>query len=1161
MADFVHLHLHSEYSLLDGACRISDIPAMAKKMGHSAVAITDHGVLYGAVAFCEACRKEGIKPIVGCEVYVAPRSRHLKEGKGDQSGHHLVLLVKDRIGYRNLCRMVSRSFTEGFYSKPRVDLELLEEYHEGLIALSGCIGGTVPRFILAGDMDSAEKYALKMNSIFGEGNYYLEIQDHKMDEERQVREGILSISKATGIPMVATGDVHYLRRGDAQTQAILMCIQTGTTVADGRPMGFQTDEFYYKSTEEMARTFAAFPKACENTVRIAELCSFDFEYGKLHLPAFPAEGGESTESLLRRLAQSGLAEKAEQGMLDLVNHPMEEYESRLQYELGVIHSMGFDDYYLIVQDFIAYAKNCGIPVGPGRGSGAGSLVAYAIGITAVDPLRYELLFERFLNPERISMPDFDVDFCYDRRGEVIEYVKQRYGQDHVAQIVTFGTLAARAAVRDVGRAMGMSFQETDVIAKLIPRELGVSIKDALDRKELKELYDSSEQVKNVIDVAMALEGMPRHASTHAAGVVITEKPVYEYVPLSGTGDGIVTEFDMDTVAKLGLVKFDFLGLRYLTILNEAERSIREKFPDFDLLRIPLDDTKTYRMLSQGETLGVFQLESGGMRQMLTGLQPSNIQDVIAAIALYRPGPMDSIPQFVARKFGREPVVYHTPMLEDILGVTYGCIVYQEQVMQIFQRLAGYSLAKADLVRRAMSKKKEDVLAAEEEGFVRGCGENGISPETARTIFREMESFAKYAFNKSHAAAYGILSYRTAYLMCHYKAHFLAALMTSVLGDSAKLADYIGYAHKMGITVLQPDINKSRVTFSERDGSIVFGLLALKNVGRPFIEALIAEREKNGPFTSFSSFLDRMAFADMNKRQLEALIKSGAMDCLDALRSQLLATYEEQLVSRSAQKRANISGQIDLFAALDGDLGGDGFAFEYPEIPEFTLRERLRLEKESCGMYFSGHLLDEYKDELSRLKYVPIREIMRDVEEKGEDSSYLSGKNLSIVGILTKKSVKTTKNGGDMAFVTLEDRQGEMEAILFPKVFDQIGGELIVDTPFWIVGTLSYKEDELPKILVNRIAPIQKAPVRPAVTPSSSAAAGGSRLCIKVDRLESPIGQKALAILTRYPGSVPVAIYASAQKKYFQPKHITVDPSEQLIGELSRLLSRSNVVLQ
>lgn len=1153
MADFVHLHLHSEYSLLDGACRIADIPAMAKNMGHSAVAITDHGVLYGAVAFCEACRKEGVKPIVGCEVYVAPRSRHLKEGKGDQSGHHLVLLVKNQAGYRNLCRLVSRSFTEGFYSKPRVDLELLEEYHEGLIALSGCIGGTVPRLILAGDIDSAEKYALKMNGIFGDGNYYLEIQDHKMDEERQVREGILSISRSTGIPMVATGDVHYLRRADAQTQAILMCIQTGTTVADGRPMGFQTDEFYYKSTEEMRRAFVAFPEACENTVRIADACDFEFEYGKLHLPAFPTEAGETTEARIRRLAEKGLSEKRARGELDLEHHPIEEYEARLQYELGVIHRMGFDDYYLIVQDFIAFAKGSGIPVGPGRGSGAGSLVAYTVGITAVDPLRYELLFERFLNPERISMPDFDVDFCYDRRGEVIEYVKRRYGQDHVAQIVTFGTLAARAAVRDVGRAMGMSFQETDVIAKLIPQEANVSIESALSRKELRELYDSSEQVKNVIDVAKALEGMPRHASTHAAGVVITEKPVYEYVPLSGTGDGIVTEFDMDTVAKLGLVKFDFLGLRYLTILNDAERSIRESDPDFDLLRIPLDDAKTYRMLSQGETLGVFQLESGGMRQMLMQLQPSNIQDVIAAIALYRPGPMDSIPQFVARKFGREPVVYHTPLLEDILGVTYGCIVYQEQVMQIFQRLAGYSLAKADLVRRAMSKKKKDVLAAEEEGFVKGCGQNGISADVARTIFREMESFAKYAFNKSHAAAYGILSYRTAYLMCHYRAHFLAALMTSVLGDTAKLADYIGYAHKMGITVLQPDVNRSRVTFSERNGDIVFGLLALKNVGRPFIEALISEREKNGEFSTFPAFLDRMASADVNKRQIEALIKSGALDGLGAFRSQLLAVYEEQLSSRSAQKRANISGQIDLFSDFDGGVSEGSFSIEYPKIPEFTLRERLRLEKESCGMYFSGHLLDEYREELASLEFIPIREIIRDVEEKGEDSPYLARKNLSIVGILTRKNVKTTKNGAEMAFITLEDRQGEIEAILFPKVFDAIGAQLVADTPFFVTGSLSYKEDELPKIIVNRISPIRKKPVK--------AAPAGARLCLKVDRLESPIGQKALAILERFPGSVPVVIYASAQKKYFQPKHIAVDASEELLAELSRLLSKSNVVLQ
>ena len=1150
MNQFVHLHLHSEYSLLDGACRISEIAACAKKAGHSAVAITDHGVLYGAVAFYDACKAEGIKPIIGCEVYVAPRGRFSKEGKIDQSGHHLLLLVKNEQGYRNLCRMVSKSFTEGFYSKPRVDLELLETYNEGLIALSGCIGGTIPRCILAGDMASAEQYAMKMKSIFGVENFYLEIQDHGMEEERAVREGIYQLSEQIGIPMVATGDVHYLRKEDAQTQAILMCVQTGTTIADGRPMGFATDEFYYKSTEEMEELFRAYPDACANTVKIAERCNFDFTFGKFSLPTFPV-AGTTPEELLRKYAFDGFENLLQSGLITLASHDREAYTERLRYELEVIHRMGFDEYYLIVRDFVHHAKSVGIPVGPGRGSGAGSLVAYCVGITTVDPIVYELLFERFLNPERISMPDFDIDFCYDRRSEIIEYVKQKYGADHVAQIVTFGTMAARAAVRDVGRALGMSYSDTDAVARLIPHEIGISIKDALQRKELRQMYDSSEQVQRLIDVSMALEGMPRHASTHAAGVVITEKPTSEYVPLSGYGDGIVTEYDMDTVARLGLVKFDFLGLRYLTILHEAETSIQEELPNFSLEKLPLDDPAVYRMLSAGETLGVFQLESGGMRQMLMQLQPSSIQEIIAAIALYRPGPMDSIPTFIARKFAREEVSYRVPALKNILGVTYGCIVYQEQVMQIFQTLAGYSLARADLVRRAMSKKKTEVLAREEEDFVKGCAQNGIDGKTARSIFKEMESFAKYAFNKSHAAAYGFLSYRTAYLMCHHPAAYFAALMTSVLDNTAKLGEYITYAQKKGIAVLSPDINHSRITFTFSGRSIRFGLLALKNVGRPFIEAIINERNRGGAFYSFEEFLKRMQGHDLNRRQVEALIKSGAFDALGVYRSRLLATYEEQLNYVSARNRSNITGQIDMFSTGDTDVAIEDTPFDYPDIPEFELRELLLLEKESSGMYFSGHLLDEYQSAVKAATDVTITDLVREIEEKGEESRYKDGVAINIAGILSQKSVKTTRNGGQMAFVTLEDRYAEIEVVVFPKVFEANSDILTQETPLLVQGTLSVQEDEGVKILARRLTVLKKDSPSPK----------WKRLVLRVQSLQDEKGKNVMKVLSRKKGNLPVVILDINLGKYVSPKGLTVDPASDLLEELMLLLGRENIVLQ
>ncbi|MBE6568010.1 MAG: DNA polymerase III subunit alpha [Ruminococcaceae bacterium] len=945
MGSFTHLHLHSEYSLLDGACRISALPKAAKQAGHTAVALTDHGVLYGAVRFYKACVAEGIKPIIGCEVYVARRTRFDRDGKRDSSGYHLVLLVKNEEGYRNLIKMVSLGFTEGFYSRPRIDKDLLRKHSAGLVALSACVAGEIPQKILEGDLAGAKASALEMRDIFEPDSFYLEIQNHGIPEEKTVREAIRDISLETGIPMVATNDVHYIRRADSEMQAVLMCIQTGSVLSDGRPMGFERDEFYYKSTVEMEQLFRGFEGAIENTEKIERMCDFSFSFGKFQLPVFPVEHGTPGEELAR-LSRLGFERLKAEGRLDFSLHPEEAYLERMSYELSVIHEMGFDEYYLIVRDFVGYAKENDIPVGPGRGSGAGSLVAFFVGITDVDSLKYDLLFERFLNPERISMPDFDIDFCYSRRDEVIEYVKRRYGVEHVAQIVTFGTLAARAAVRDVGRVLGLSYKDVDEIAKSIPHALGITIRDALADKALREKYDSSEDVRRLLDISMEIEGMPRHASTHAAGVVITEHPVSHYVPLALGGDTAVTQYDMDAVSELGLVKFDFLGLRYLTILKDAEREVKESDPSFSLEKIPLDDEKTYKMLSEGDTSGVFQLESGGMRQMLTQLLPSSLEEITAAIALYRPGPMDSIPTFIARKHGKEKVTYDLPVMKDILSVTNGCIVYQEQVMQIFRALAGYSLARADLVRRAMSKKKADVLEAERERFLSGCAQNGIEEALAGKIFDDMASFANYAFNKSHATAYAVTTYRTAYLKKHHPAAYFCALLTSVLGSAPKIAEYIGDAHRRGIRVLPPDINESRMHFHVHNGNIRFGLLALKNVGVRFVEQLIAEREANGVFTSFESFLSRMADGELGKRQVEALIKSGAFDSFGLFRSQLLATYEELIDTVLNKKRGNVAGQLDIFSTLLPDTQEE---HTYPDIPEFSTRELLLLEKESSGM--------------------------------------------------------------------------------------------------------------------------------------------------------------------------------------------------------------------
>ncbi|MBQ4324961.1 MAG: DNA polymerase III subunit alpha, partial [Clostridia bacterium] len=904
MGNFTHLHLHSEYSLLDGACRIGDIPKMAKSMGHTAVAITDHGVLYGAVEFWRACQAEGVKPIIGCEVYVAARGMEHKEGRADLSGEHLVLLVENEVGYRNLIQLVSRSFTDGFYMKPRVDWALLSKHHEGLIALSACIAGEIPQHILAGDYERAKTRACEMQALFGEGHFYLELQDHGLADEKRVCSSLAAISRETGIPLVATNDVHYLRRRDSEMQAVLMCIQTNKVLTDGRPIGFETDEFYYKSTEEMEQLFSAYPDACANTQKIADRCQFDFVFGEYKLPTCPTEPGLSHRETLEKYAFEGFHRLSDGGHITFDRNSREEYESRIRYELDVIDKMGFSAYFLIVRDFVTYSKTHGIAVGPGRGSGAGSLVAYCVGITDVDSIRYDLLFERFLNPERLSMPDFDIDFCYENRDRAIAYVRERYGDDHVAQIITFGTLAARAAVRDVGRALDIPYATVDAVAKMIP--MHATLDEALGMKELKAKYEEDEEVRRLMDLSRSVEGMPRHASTHAAGVVITEMPVSHYVPLAVNGDVVVTQYDMDTVASLGLIKFDFLGLRYLTVMEKAQTAIRESMPEFDLTRIPFDDPATYRAISQGKTEAVFQLESQGIRRVLSEMKPSCFEDIIATIALYRPGPMDSIDTFIARKHGIESATYDTPLLAPILDNTYGCIVYQEQVMQIFRSLAGYSFARADLVRRAMSKKKADVMAAEKSNFIAGCAERGISSTVAEKIFADMESFASYAFNKSHATAYAMISYRTAYLKTHFPAEYLAAIMSC--GSACDPSQF-------DVRVLPPSINESTLGFTAGEGTVRYGFLAIKNVGRQFIEGLLDER-KNGQFRSFEDFIDRMASrGEVNRRQIEAMIKCGCFDAFGVYRSRLLAVYEDVITRAVSRAHTNVTGQLDLFSAL------------------------------------------------------------------------------------------------------------------------------------------------------------------------------------------------------------------------------------------------------
>ena len=1154
MGEFVHLHLHTEYSLLDGATRISSIADKAIELGQDAVAITDHGVMYGAVEFYTALKEKGIKPIIGCEVYVAPRGRLFKEGKQDSSGNHLILLCKNEIGYKNLSYMVSKSFIDGFYSKPRVDMELIRAHSEGLIALSACVAGKIPQLILAGSMPEAEAAALELREIFGE-DFYLEVQNHGLDDERRANYGLKLISEKHGIPLVATNDVHYLERTDADTQATLMCIQMNTQVSDGRPLGFETDEFYFKSAEEMKVLFAPYKDAVANTVKIAEKCNFDFEFDNLHLPDFRPEGGVSHKDKLRKDAYDGFNLKIKQGRINFSRNSKAKYEARIEYELSVIDKMGFNAYFLIVSDFVTWAKEQNIPVGPGRGSGAGSLVAYLIGITDVDSMDFDLLFERFLNPERVSMPDFDIDFCYNRREEVIEYVKSKYGDDKVAQIVTFGTLAPRAAVRDVGRAIGMPYNKVDTVAKLIPRDVA-KIEDAVSTPELKALYTGDDEIKRLIDLSMKLEGMPRHASTHAAGVVMTEKPTYEYVPLSYSGTGVVTQFDMNTDAKLGLVKFDFLGLRYLTVIQDAVNEIRKHTPSFDISNIDYNDKATFELLCDAKTDGVFQLESGGMKQVLSKLQPSRLEDIIACVALYRPGPMDSIDTFIARKHGEEPIVYKLPELKDILDVTYGCIVYQEQVMQICRSLAGYSYARADIVRRAMSKKKTSAMQAEREAFVSGCKERGVPVDAAEEIFEEMLSFAKYAFNKSHATAYAIISYRTAYLKAHYPAEYFTALLTSVLDNAGKVREYIADATHFGVRVLPPDINTSGETFTADGSNIRFGLLAIKNVGRNFAKAVIKSRSAK-EFLSFDEFISRMIDYDLNKRTVESLIKCGAFDSLGVPRSALMQCFESIIESEHDRSRNNIVGQMDLFS--QSLVASGSVKYKYPDVPEYSAKELLLLERESSGMYFSGHIIDSYSKHLDVISPDKISEILESIseEEIGRSGRYKDKSRVKIAGIITAKRTKVTKNGSVMAFLTVEDRYGDIDVIVFAKSYEKFSGILNEEAAVVISGDISYEEGEVPRILFSSAESlIEDSDYETKVKDSVE-----QRVFIKIPDLNDKRINNIKRISALNRGNAKIILYDESNKKYCAIKDASIDPSDRVLERLSLLFGADSVILK
>ena len=1101
MSDFVHLHIHSEFSLLDGANRIKDLPVRAKELGMKAMAITDHGVMYGVIDFYKACKKEGIKPIIGCEVYVAPRSRLNKEPNIDNKYNHLILLAKDNQGYKNLSKLVSIGFTEGYYYKPRIDLEVLEKYHEGLICLSGCLAGSVNQALLNGQNEKAEEIALWHKKVFGE-DYYIEIQNNGIKEQVLANQKLIQLARKLDIPIVATNDAHYLKKEDAYNHEILLCIQTGKRMSDEDRMKFDTDELYVKSPQEMSDYFSAFPDAIENTVKIADKCNVEFEFGHTILPNYDVPPQYPTHyDFLKELCDKGLKKRYGE-------QPSDEVLKRAEYEIGIIKKMGYVDYYLIVWDFIHYAKSQGIPVGPGRGSGAGSILAYAIEITDIDPMKYGLLFERFLNPERISMPDFDVDFCYERRQEVIDYVSEKYGHDHVSQIITFGTMAAKMVIRDVARVLDYPYADADKLAKMIPNEIHITIKKALEQnKELEEAYENDEQVHKILDIAMALEGMPRQASTHACGVVITKEPVDTYVPLYVRDGQISTQYIMTTLEELGLLKMDFLGLRTLTVIQdtinlvEKGRGIKVEF-DKDMA-----DPKVYKLWQEGNTSGIFQFESQGMTNFMKELKPDCLEDLIAGVSLYRPGPMDQIPRYIKGKQNPGHNEYTHPRLEPILNVTYGCMVYQEQVMQIVRDLAGYSLGRADLVRRAMGKKKLDVMAKEREVFINGqvdengnvivpgCVRNGIDAESANKIFDEMAEFAKYAFNKSHAACYAVVAYRTAYLKAYYPAEFMASMLNSFLGNLDKVPEYIDECKRLGIEILKPDINKSSAKFTVEGinsgddskaqiGKIRFGLGSIKNVGLQPVNNIIAERDANGPFKSFTDFCERVSGEAVNKKCIESLIKAGTFSEFPETRATLLASFELITDTIQSYNKKGMNGQVSMF-----DLGNteedqnnlNEVKYNYKELPEMSEKELLSMEKEMLGIYVSGHPLEKIRNQIiatTNISSAQMKEIdeINSISEDEENSDirvkernrFVDGQEVKIAGIITSVKKKYTKNNKIMAFITLEDLYGSAEIIVFEPTYLKAQNILVEENIVIIDGRLSVREDDATKIVAREI---------------------------------------------------------------------------------------------
>ena len=1071
--NFTHLHVHTEYSLLDGSSKIKELPARAKELGMDSLAITDHGVMYGVIDFYRACKAVGIKPIIGCEVYVAPGSRFDKEavGQGDDRYYHLVLLAENNTGYSNLMKIVSRGFTEGFYYKPRVDYEVLTEYHEGIIALSACLAGEVARDITRNNYEEAKKAALYYQEIFGKDNFFLELQDHGIPAQRLVNQELMRMSRETGIQLVCTNDIHYTYAEDAEAHDLLLCLQTGKKVTDEDRMRYEGGQYYCKSPEEMAQLFPYAPQALENTYKIAQRCEVEIEFGKTKLPKYEVPEGYDSWTYLLHLCNEGLVKR--------YGNEAETHRERLDYELGVIKRMGYVDYFLIVWDFINYAKQNGIAVGPGRGSGAGSIVAYSLSITDIDPIRYNLLFERFLNPERVSMPDIDVDFCFERRQEVIDYVVRKYGKDKVVQIVTFGTLAAKAVIRDVGRVLDMPYADVDRVAKLVPNELGITLDKALkESQDFKAMYESDESVKHLIDMARRLEGLPRNTSMHAAGVVICQKAADEFVPLSRGGDGtITTQYTMTTLEELGLLKMDFLGLRTLTVIQDAERLVNKAQPGtLDMDKIDYNDQNVMELIGSGHTEGIFQLESAGMKNFMKELKPKSLEDITAGISLYRPGPMDFIPKYIKGKNNPNEIVYECPQLESILSTTYGCIVYQEQVMQIVRDLAGYTLGRSDLVRRAMSKKKASVMEKERQNFiygnadegVPGCIANGIPEQTAKVIYDNMTDFAKYAFNKSHAACYAVVSYRTAYLKCYYPKEFFAALMTSVLANNAKVAEYAYTCRQMGIEILPPDINEGEGNFSVTEKGIRYGMSALKSIGKPIIDAIIQEREANGKFTDLENFISRLSGKEVNKRTLESFIKSGAFDCFNINRHQMMLVYSDIVDNISNERKSNIAGQMSLFDMFEEKHD----KVNVPNVPEYDKEELLAYEKEVLGVYVSGHPMDDY--EVLWQKH--ITNVSADfINEEDNPPKVMEGQKATIGGIITGKTVKNTKSGKMMAFITVEDVFGAVEVLVFPRDYEKYRAQAVEDNKVFVTGRVNINEEENGKLVCESITAFEDVP--------------------------------------------------------------------------------------